>query len=270
MPSIQGSLIKESPRLMGIINLTADSFSDGGQLFSGDKVDFSKALRKVEKLFNEGADILDFGAESTRPGFTEIPSQVQIDRLIPILEQIKDEDIMISVDSRDYKVLFEASKYGMKFINDVSKNISQKKLKLAKEKELFICTTHNGNQTKKTSNILLDVDNFFKAKEKLYLTKGININQCFFDPGFGYGKTPLENIIIMTNINFFKKEGRKILTSTSRKKSFADFFKDSSKTKLSASLLSGIICALGGSNIIRSHEVKNLREELEKLGIYER
>ena len=71
-------------------------------------------------------------------------------------------------------------------------------------------------------------------------------------------------------INFFKKENRKILTGTSRKKSFADFFKDTSKTKLSASLLSGIICALGGSNIIRSHEVKHLREELEKLGIYER
>ena len=130
---VSGSLIKESPRLMGVINLTTDSFSDGGHLFSGDKVDLSKALRKVEKLINEGADILDFGAESTRPGFTEIPSQVQIDRLIPILEQIKDEDIMISVDSRDYKVLCEASKFGMKFINDVSKNISQK-LKLAKKK----------------------------------------------------------------------------------------------------------------------------------------
>ena len=99
MPSVSGSLIKESPRLMGVINLTTDSFSDGGHLFYGNKVDLSKALRKVEKLINEGADILDFGAESTRPGFTEIPSQVQIDRLIPILEQIKDEDILISVDS---------------------------------------------------------------------------------------------------------------------------------------------------------------------------
>ena len=270
MPSVSGSLTKESPRLMGVINLTTDSFSDGGHLFCGDKVDLSKALRKVEKLINEGADILDFGAESTRPGFTEIPSQVQIDRLIPILEQIKDEDILISVDSRDYKVLCEASKFGMKFINDVSKNISQKKLKLAKEKELFICTTHHGNKTKKTSNILMDVDKFFQAKEKSYLSKGINIKQCFFDPGFGYGKTPSENILLMANINFFKKENRKILTGTSRKKSFADFFKDTSKTKLSASLLSGIICALGGSNIIRSHEVKHLREELEKLGIYER
>ena len=177
---------------------------------------------------------------------------------------------MISVDSRDYKVLLEASKFGMRFINDVSKNISQKKLKLAREKELFICTTHHGNKTKKTSNILLDVDNFFQAKEKSYLSKGIDIKRCFFDPGFGYGKTPLENIFIMTNINFFKKENRKILTSTSRKKSFADFFKDTSKTKRSASLLSGIICALSGSNIIRSHEVKHLRDELEKLGIYER
>ena len=170
MPSVSGSLTKESPRLMGVINLTSDSFSDGGHLFSGNKVDLSKALRKVEKLINEGADILDFGAESTRPGFTEIPSQVQIDRLIPILEQIKDEDILISVDSRDYKVLYEASKFGMKFINDVSKNISQKKLKLAKEKELFICTTHHGNKTKKTSNILMDVDKFFQAKEKSYFS----------------------------------------------------------------------------------------------------
>ena len=116
----------------------------------------------------------------------------------------------------------------------------------------------------------MDVDKFFQTKEKSYLSKGINIKQCFFDPGFGYGKTPSENILLMANINFFKKENRKILTGTSRKKSFADFFKDTSKTKLSASLLSGIICALGGSNIIRSHEVKHLREELEKLGIYER
>ena len=100
------------------------------------------------------------------------------------------------------------------------------RIMLAKEKELFICTTHHGNKTKKTSNILLDVDNFFQAKEKSYLSKGINIKQCFFDPGFGYGKTPLENIFMMTNINFFKKENRKILTGTSRKKSFADFFKD--------------------------------------------
>ena len=98
------------------------------------KLIYRKLLEKL-KTINEGADILDFGAESTEPGFTEIPSQVQIDRLIPILEQIKDEDIMISVDSRDYKVLCEASKFGMKFINDVSKNISQKKLKLAKEKD---------------------------------------------------------------------------------------------------------------------------------------
>ena len=165
MPSVSGSLTKESPRLMGVINLTSDSFSDGGHLFSGNKVDLSKALRKVEKLINEGADILDFGAESTRPGFTEIPSQVQIDRLIPILEQIKDEDILISVDSRDYKVLYEASKFGMKFINDVSKNISQKKLKLAKEKELFICTTHHGNKTKKHQIFLWMWINSFRLKK---------------------------------------------------------------------------------------------------------
>ena len=269
MLSVSRSLTKESPSLMGVINLTADSFSDGGNLLSGNLVNVSKTLRKVEKLINEGADILDFGAESTRPGFTEIPSQIQIDRLIPILEQIKDEDILISVDSRDYKVLREASKFGMKFVNDVSKNISPKKLKLVKEKELFICTTHQGNIKQKSSNILADVDNFFDSKEKLYLSKGINIEKCFFDPGFGYGKTPLENILIMSNIRFFKKEKRKILTGTSRKKSFADFFKDTSKTKLSASLLSGIICALGGSDIIRSHEIGSLREELERLGIYE-
>ena len=91
MSSLSGSLVRESPRIMGVINLTTDSFSDGGHLFSGNKVDLSKALRKVEKLINEGADILDFGAESTRPGYTEIPSQVQIDRMIPILEQIKEK-----------------------------------------------------------------------------------------------------------------------------------------------------------------------------------
>ncbi len=270
MSSVSRSLSKESPSLMGVVNLTTDSFSDGGNLFSGNLVNVSKTLRKVEKLINEGADILDFGAESTRPGFTAIPSQIQIDRLIPILEQIKDEDIIISVDSRDYKVLHEASKFGMKFVNDVSKNISLEKLKLVKEKELFICTTHQGNIKQKTSNILKDVDNFFKSKEKLYLSKGLSTEKCFFDPGFGYGKTPFENILMMANISFFKKGKRKILTGTSRKKSFAVFFKDNSKTKLSASLLSGIICALGGSDIIRSHEIKSLREELEKLGIYER
>ena len=145
MSSVSRSLSKESPSLMGVVNLTTDSFSDGGNLFSGNIVNVSKTLRKVEKLINEGADILDFGAESTRPGFTSIPSQIQIDRLIPVLEQIKDEDIIISVDSRDYKVLHEASKFGMKFVNDVSKNISLEKLKLVKEKELFICTTHQGN-----------------------------------------------------------------------------------------------------------------------------
>ena len=73
MSSLSGSLVRESPRIMGVINLTTDSFSDGGHLFSGNKVDLSKSLRKVEKLINEGADIIDFGAESTRPGFTEIP-----------------------------------------------------------------------------------------------------------------------------------------------------------------------------------------------------
>ena len=102
MSSISRSLAKESPRLMGVINLTTDSFSDGGHLFSGNKLDLSKALRKVERLINEGADILDFGAESTRPGFTKIPSQIHIDRLIPILALIKDDDIMIPVDPRDY------------------------------------------------------------------------------------------------------------------------------------------------------------------------
>ena len=188
MSSVSRSLSKESPSLMGVINLTTDSFSDGGNLLSGNLVNVSKTLRKVEKLINEGADILDFGAESTRPGFTAIPSQIQIDRLIPILEQIKDEDIIISVDSRDYKVLHEASKFGMKFVNDVSKNISLEKLKLVKEKELFICTTHQGNIKQKTSNILKDVDNFFKSKEKLYLSKGLSTEKCFFDPGFGFEK----------------------------------------------------------------------------------
>ena len=92
MSSVSRSLSKESPSLMGVVNLTTDSFSDGGNLFSGNLVNVSKTLRKVEKLINEGADILDFGAESTRPGFTAIPSQIQIDRLIPVLEQIKDEE----------------------------------------------------------------------------------------------------------------------------------------------------------------------------------
>ena len=155
----------EVPKVMGIINLTPDSFSDGGKFICPKtfKTDRSKVLKEIEEMENQGAAFIDIGAESTRPNAFQISAAEELDRLMPILDDIKNINAVVSIDSSKGEVISEAIKNGVDFINDINSLKDKKALKLVKDHNLPVCIMHKEKNLSKNS-ICLEIGKFFKKK----------------------------------------------------------------------------------------------------------
>ena len=253
-----------TPKVMGILNLTTDSFFDGGKyLKKKNTFDKSKVFNAVENMIRDGADIIDIGAHSTKPGFIKISPQEELDRLGIILEKLKDYPTLFSIDTFNYEVIKESISHKIDLINNVFSFEDTKSFDLVCSENIPICVCHQGDP-ENDENIFSQIEHFFSKIETKFKKKNFNVENIIFDPGFGYGKTPFQNLKILANLEKLKKN-RILLAGLSQKKFLRLLFETKANHLNEQSLSAGIIACLGGANILRVHRVKETVNLLKNL-----
>jgi dihydropteroate synthase len=245
-------------KLMGILNVTPDSFSDLGRWF-----DPKLAIERGKQIYLEGADFLDIGGESTRPGATPVPEEEELKRVIPIIQNLKKEiPIPISIDTMKPKVAAAALEAGASFINDVSGFRNPLMRKLAAETSVPICVMHmhetpatmQNNPTYSVGIIPFLID-WFSRQIDLLLTEGIQSQQIILDPGIGFGKTVADNVKIVQNLQKIKELGFPVLIGLSRKSFLGKFIHKSYSELLPATLTANTLATMAEVDILRIHDV---------------
>ena len=256
---------KFSPMIMGVLNATPDSFSDGGK--------YNKNLlakKHMENLFKCGAHIVDIGGESTRPGSKTVSPKVEWNRLKKILKKINKKKI-ISLDTRKAEIMKKGIASGIKLINDISGlNYDKNSVQILKKfKTSFVIHHSQGTpdimqKNPKYKNVLLDIYDFFDQKIKFLRLNGIKHNKIILDPGIGFGKNLKHNITILKNLSIYHSLGFPILIGISRKKFIKELsgYNDSS-LRLGGTISSSIFAMMQGVEILRVHDVNELKQSLK-------
>ena len=255
--------LKKLPVLMGILNLTPDSFSDGGKYNN-----LKNARIQIQKLISGGSKIIDVGGESTRPGATDINKVKEWNRVRPVLKELKNKKCLISLDTRKSFVMEKASTFKVDLINDVSGlNYDPKTIKfLKKTKKTFIIhhmkgTPKNMQISPSYKNVLLDIYDFFEKKLKFLRNKGIKHSNIILDPGIGFGKNLKHNITLLKNISLFHSLGLPIMLGLSRKRFIKDIAKENdTRERIGGTVSSCIQSYLQGVQILRVHDVKEISQ----------
>ena len=225
------------------------------------KVDKSKVLKEIEAMENSGASFIDIGAESTRPNSVRISVQEEMDRLMPILEEIKNIRAVVSIDSSKGEVIFEAIKKGVNLINDINSLEDKNSLELVKKCNLPVCIMHKKENLSKNP-ICLEIENFFHKKLEELCEKGISKEKIILDPGFGFKKTPNENLEIISKFDYTKFDNLSLI-GISRKGFLKKLTKDSNLDQ--TSITTGIISLLNGAKILRVHDVPSTVLAIEEV-----
>jgi len=254
-----------SPVVMGVLNVTPDSFSDGGKFFT-----LNDALRQAELLISEGAAILDIGAESTRPQAQLVTEQQELDRLLPIIEAVKQRfDTIISVDTSSPQVMLQAAKLGIGLINDVRALQRDGALQAAAQTKLPICLMHmqgepsTMQQSPYYQSVIDEVMVFLQQRINACLQVGVPAEQLLIDVGFGFGKTLAHNIELLAKLDIFTQLPYPLLVGMSRKSMLGKILNDAPvDQRLFAGLSAATIAALKGAKIIRTHDVKATKDAL--------
>tara|TARA_B100000886_G_scaffold289942_1_gene215153 strand:- start:125 stop:931 length:807 start_codon:yes stop_codon:yes gene_type:complete len=259
-------LIFDKPLIMGIINLTPDSFSDGGKFFfkknSKTILDIEKVSFELDQLQKDGASFIDIGAESTRPGHTKISPKEEIDRLMPVLELISESNCVISIDSRKPEIIREVLNYPIGLINDVSSLDSIESKELIRDHNIPVCVMHNTRN--KLISIEDDIHNFFNKKINELTSFGIPKKNIILDPGFGYDKSFEDNKKLLFEVDYSRYEN-KLLIGLSRKGFLNKIFQKSELKDLDEkSTFASIIASERGANILRIHNVSMLFSKINE------
>ena len=260
-------LLGERTLVMGILNVTPDSFSDGGKYNNIDA-----ALAQAKKLIAEGADIIDVGGESTRPGHTQISSEEEIKRVVPVIEKLSRElDIIISIDTYKYDVAEEAIKAGAHIINDIwgLQYDNGEMAELVKKYDVPIIVMHNQNDEIYKKDIMLTLREFFEKTYKISDKYEIDRNKIILDPGLGFGKNVEQNIEVLSRLNELKDMGP-ILLGASKKRFIGKLLNDLPfDERVEGTVATTVIGIEKGVDIVRVHNVlENKRACLVADGIY--
>lgn len=253
------------PLVMGILNVTPDSFSDGGQFCQPDA-----ALRRVENMLQEGVDIIDVGGESTRPGASSVSVAEELDRVIPVIELIRSfSDVAISIDTTKPEVMTCAIQSGATLINDVNALMAPGALVVASALKVPVCLMHKQGEPNTMQlcpnypkGLLKTIHSFFKARIDACLEHGIPLERLLLDPGFGFGKTPEDNLVLTKALLSFTSYGLPVLYAASRKSTIGALLKREIGDRLAGGLGLAIYAALQGASIIRTHDVLATRDAL--------
>lgn len=243
---------KNKTYIMGILNVTPDSFSDGGKYNSLDN-----ALFHTEEMINEGADIIDIGGESTRPNYTKISDEEEIERVLPIIEAIKKRfDIPVSIDTYKSRVAENALKSGADLINDIwGFKYDNNMANITKKYDAACCLMHN-RQVPKYDCFLNDVLKDLQDSIDIALKAEINSDKIIIDPGVGFAKSYEQNLEITNNLEYLNKLGYPILLGTSRKSMIGLTLDLPSNQRVEGTLVTTVMAVLKGCMFVRVHDIK--------------
>jgi dihydropteroate synthase len=249
------------PRLMGVVNITADSFSDGGLYLNPEQ-----AVARIDQLVREGAQLIDLGAESTRPGSKPVPEEVELHRLLPLLKIARKAhpELIISVDTRKSAVAEQAIEYGADIINDVSALRHDPRMAgvLAANPSVVLILMHmqgepeTMQQNPHYGNVLDEVDDFFRERIDFAVSNGIALPRLMLDPGIGFGKDLGHNLALLANLDRFDHFGIPLVVGASRKRFIAAIDNCDPDQRLGGSLAAAVVSVLKGAAIIRVHDVR--------------
>lgn len=261
--SAHGNTVKlESPWVMGIINITEDSFYSGSRVKSLD--DFK---RKVDQQIIEGAQIIDLGGQSTRPGSTRISDEEEIERVLPALNWIKKEypNVWVSIDTYHSEIAKTCINNGAHIINDISFGIDDEKMidVIVDQDITYIGMHKQGNpetmqENPRYQNVVDEVFNFLLDRKKEYLEKGVR--NIWLDPGFGFGKTLNQNYQLLNQLQLLKKVDSNILIGISRKSMIYKYLEITAEGSLNGTTALNMVALMNGAQILRVHDVKEARE----------
>ena len=257
--------LKNIPNIMGILNMTPDSFSDGGKF---NRID--EAKKQLKYLFKSGANLVDIGGESTRPGSTAISAKEEWNRIKNILREI-DKKKIISLDTRKAEVMEKGINFGVKLINDISGlNYDKDSINILKKYNVPFVLQHSlenpdiMQNNPKYKNVLLDIYDFFENKIKFLRKVGINHNNIILDPGIGFGKNLKHNITLIKDISIYHSLGLPILLGISRKKFIKDLSGDNdSSLRVGGTISSCIFAMMQGVQILRVHDVNEIKQSIK-------
>ena len=245
------------PAVMGVLNVTPDSFSDGGRFLGKES-----ALQQSRLMVEQGATIIDVGGESTRPGAAPVPEQQELDRVIPVVEALAGEvDAIISVDTSTSSVMREAEAAGAGLINDVRALERDGALDYACQSALPVCLMHmQGTPQSMQDNpsyhdVLKDVSGYLMQRVSACLASGIARERLLLDPGFGFGKTLQHNLSMLKHLQQFVELGFPLLVGMSRKSMIGNVLDKPVGERLHGSVAAALLAAQQGANIIRVHDV---------------
>lgn len=245
------------PQVMGILNVTPDSFSDGG-LFTG----IDSALQQARRMVEEGASIIDVGGESTRPGAQPVDEEQELERVLPVVERIARElDVIISIDTSKASVMQAAITSGAHMVNDVQALKQPDALESAAQLQVPVCLMHMLGEPRtmqahpQYENVVTDVRDFLQERIQACLNKGIPQEQIIVDPGFGFGKTLQHNLHLFKELPKIKELGYPLLVGVSRKSMIGSILDLPVENRLPGSLGLAALAVWLGASIIRAHDV---------------
>lgn len=253
------------PYVMGIVNVTPDSFSDGGQFSNTDL-----AVEHALKLVEEGADILDIGGESSRPNAEPVPLQEELNRVIPVIQALQGRvNVPISIDTYKPEVMQAAIAAGADLVNDIKALQEMGALEAVKNSTVGICLMHMQGtpQTMQIDphyeDVVAEVKTFLNHRLQILLSAGIEKNRILLDPGFGFGKTREHNIRLVKELDQLLNLGQPLLVGLSRKSVLGKLTGGDESQRLHASVAAAVVSAMKGAHVVRVHDVRATVEAMK-------
>ncbi|WP_061018732.1 dihydropteroate synthase [Vibrio splendidus] len=259
------TLVLDRPHVMGILNVTPDSFSDGGKFNSLDN-----ALLQAERMIQAGVSIIDIGGESTRPGAPDVSLEEELARVIPAIKAIRAKfDVWISIDTSKAEVMRQAVEAGADLINDVRALQEPGALEAAANANVPVCLMHMKGQPRTMQanpnydDVLMDIEAFLKERVGACEAVGMSKEQLILDPGFGFGKTIEHNYHLLAHLEKFHRLGLPVLAGMSRKSMIFKLLDKAPADCMVASVTCATIAAMKGAQIIRVHDVEDTLEAMK-------
>lgn len=250
------------PKIMAIINVTTDSFSGDGH------VALDAAIRAAERAVEEGAEILDIGGESSRPGAIPVPEQQELDRVVPLVEALHGLGVPLSVDTVKPAVMRESIRAGADLINDIAGFRAPGAVKAVCGAPVALCVMHMQGEpgtmqcSPQYANVVDEVDAFFEERVRVLLESGVAPSRLLLDPGFGFGKTLAHNLMLLRELERFGERGYPILVGMSRKSMLGAITGRDLGERVVAGAAAALVAVQNGARVVRTHDVCATRDVL--------
>jgi dihydropteroate synthase len=252
------------PRVMGIVNVTPDSFSDGGRHLS-----HAAAIAHAHKLIADGADLLDIGGESTRPGAAAVSEQEELERVLPVIEALRDSAVPVSIDTWKPAVMRAALAAGASMVNDINALQAPDALAAVADSDAAVCLMHkqgdpeNMQRAPRYADVVAEVSAFLQARIEATRAAGIGSERIVIDPGFGFGKTLAHNLELLRGLSAFSALGVPLLAGVSRKSMLGAVTGREVDERLAASIAAALLAVQRGASIVRVHDVRETVDVLK-------